>query len=410
MTHPAAYLPVNIGERTRFEAHGQSFLIGYHSRDTYWLSTDPPGQRRRWGTRRQITRDIAYVFENGVLPPQSGQMWEGRHYRIPPEPPRHFVAPRVVRDFNTLDDLIAHARDELGATHVLVADANTKLYFPRGGQYSYEEASVWRKSGYWHAQGPSARTGVEELPEEVQEIGGGRREGRRAAEARRSPRKGLSHNQVMRIADDLSKKVQGTSPKSVIIADEPGARFKTYSPGGQPVVVFVSTVDDKNIALDVYADERTLDRYENISTFLYGPGGYTSKRVSVDDMAETINEVWKMVDGYAESWQEDGGGELDEPQQRIPDRKPQKFKIGDKVESGYQRKRGTIEKIEWSTTFGNWTYLLAGKAAEYPEWGAGPNGRVWVVESDLRRSSGEGSAHRSPERSPSTRRRAEKTR
>lgn len=94
-------------------------------------------------------------------------------------------APRVVRDFNTLDDLIAHARDELGATHVLVADANTKLYFPRGGQYSYEEASVWRKSGYWHAQGPSARTGVEELPEEVQEIGGGRREGRRAAEARR---------------------------------------------------------------------------------------------------------------------------------------------------------------------------------------------------------------------------------
>jgi hypothetical protein len=69
--HPAAYLPVNIGERVRFEAHGQSFLIGYHSRDTYWLSTDPPGERRRWGTRRQITEDIAYVFANGTLPPAS---------------------------------------------------------------------------------------------------------------------------------------------------------------------------------------------------------------------------------------------------------------------------------------------------------------------------------------------------
>jgi hypothetical protein len=111
-----------------------------------------------------------------------------RRYPKLPQPPRHFVAPRSpghhVADFNTLDDLIAHARDELGATHVVVDQANTKLYFPRGGQHPYEEASVWRKSGYWHAQGPGARTGVHELPEEVQPIGGGQAE-RRAAEVAR---------------------------------------------------------------------------------------------------------------------------------------------------------------------------------------------------------------------------------
>jgi hypothetical protein len=71
---------------------------------------------------------------------------------------------------------------------------------------------------------------------------------------------------------------------------------------------------------------------------------------------------------------------------RHEDPSTQKFRVGEEVESGYQKKRGTIEKVEWSTTFGNWTYLLVGKAATYPEWGAGANGRIWIVESDLRRS------------------------
>jgi hypothetical protein len=160
--HPAAYLPVNIGERTRFEAHGRRFLVGYHSRNTYWLSTDPPGERRRWGTRRQIVEDIGYVLENGALPPPSGSMWESSH---PAEPAGHRVA-----DFNTLDDLIAHASRELGATHVLVDGANTRIYFPRGGQYPYEEARVQRRAGYWHAEGPQARRGVVRPPREAETI------------------------------------------------------------------------------------------------------------------------------------------------------------------------------------------------------------------------------------------------
>lgn len=187
MTHPAAYLPVNIGERVRFEAHGQSFLIGYHSRDTYWISTDPPGERRRWGTRRQITQDIAYVFENGALPPQSGQMWANDaaiNYRLP-DPSYHYVDPRVA-DFDTIDDLVGHAV-QLGATHVLVAGAHTKLFFPRGGQYPYEEARVWRKNGYWHAEGPGARRGVHQLPQDAAALNMHIGRQRRTAEAR-SPR------------------------------------------------------------------------------------------------------------------------------------------------------------------------------------------------------------------------------
>jgi len=89
-------------------------------------------------------------------------------------------APHVVRDFNTLPDLINHAARDLGATHTSGSDAHTKIYFPRGGQHPYEEATVWRKSGYWHAQGPGARTGVARLPAGAKPIAG--HAGRRAAE------------------------------------------------------------------------------------------------------------------------------------------------------------------------------------------------------------------------------------
>ena len=90
------------------------------------------------------------------------------------------TSPRVA-DFDSLDDLIAHAGSELGATHAVIAGPETKIYFPRGGQHPYEEARVWRKGGYWHAEGPGARTGVRRLPAEARPIEGGK--GQRAAEA-----------------------------------------------------------------------------------------------------------------------------------------------------------------------------------------------------------------------------------
>jgi hypothetical protein len=75
-----------------------------------------------------------------------------------------------VADFNTLEDLIAHARDELGATHILHVDEEIHIYFPRQDG-TYEKAEVWQKDGYWHAQGPGARTIVKRPPSNAKPIG-----------------------------------------------------------------------------------------------------------------------------------------------------------------------------------------------------------------------------------------------
>jgi hypothetical protein len=75
-----------------------------------------------------------------------------------------------VADFNTLDDLVAHARQE-GATHVLRIDDEVHLYFKRrDGQY--EKSEVWQKDGYWHTQGPGSRVIVRRPPENAKPIGG----------------------------------------------------------------------------------------------------------------------------------------------------------------------------------------------------------------------------------------------
>lgn len=89
----------------------------------------------------------------------------------------------VVRDFDTLEDLVGHAAHELGATHVSGDGPTTKIYFPRGGTHPYEAASVRRKGGYWHADGPGAREGVAKLPAGAKTLSGAPRS-RRAAEVR----------------------------------------------------------------------------------------------------------------------------------------------------------------------------------------------------------------------------------
>lgn len=70
-----------------------------------------------------------------------------------------------VADFNSLDDLIAHARGE-GATHVSIHEKvpeHTRLYFPRSDG-KYEEARVWYQNGYWHTQAPSDRSVIDKPP------------------------------------------------------------------------------------------------------------------------------------------------------------------------------------------------------------------------------------------------------
>lgn len=79
-----------------------------------------------------------------------------------------------VADFNTLDDLIDHARRELGATHIDITTADaaythgTQIYFPHGDGYMV--AKVWYENGYFHAQGPSERSFRKALPAGVQPI------------------------------------------------------------------------------------------------------------------------------------------------------------------------------------------------------------------------------------------------
>jgi len=95
------------------------------------------------------------------------------------EAPTHHVA-----DFSTLDDLVAHARQE-GATHVLHIDDEIHLYFKRRDG-RYEKSEVWQKDGYWHTQGPGSRAVVSRPPTNAQPIG----EQRRTAETvARKPRR-----------------------------------------------------------------------------------------------------------------------------------------------------------------------------------------------------------------------------
>ncbi len=120
----------------------------------------------------------------------------------------------VVADFNTIDDLVKHARGE-GATHVSNPSgvgSETKLYFPlRDGGYA--EASVWRKEGYWHTQAPSVRARVAKLPAEAQRIG---RSGGRAAEPhleahRTPPDEQAAHELVLFIENESDLSPDGPS-------------------------------------------------------------------------------------------------------------------------------------------------------------------------------------------------------
>lgn len=66
-------------------------------------------------------------------------------------------------DFDNLEALIEHARGE-GATHVLVAPGDTRLYFPTDG--GYREAKAKQMDGYWHIPAPNWRPIVASLPTE----------------------------------------------------------------------------------------------------------------------------------------------------------------------------------------------------------------------------------------------------
>jgi hypothetical protein len=128
---------------------------------------------------------------------------------------------------------------------------------------------------------------------------------------RPAPRRSIS---VMDLANKLANEVKGSRPKAI----EGGHRwsdknesayFVTHSPEyGQVVVVLVSVFEDGTVALDFFSSERMSesDRYENIAHFLYGPPhGFASRTIDTKEMVGDIRWVWRTVDEYAASWEQD---------------------------------------------------------------------------------------------------------
>lgn len=125
-----------------------------------------------------------YVGDDGVI------------YAMGHEPPtgvnerRRMPRQHAVRDFNTLPEIIEHAKKHDGATHVLTFGSGATLYFPfetAGGRVKqYEEARLWRERGYWHAPAAGGRKVIDRLPNEAQPIDAylAHQGGRRAAESR----------------------------------------------------------------------------------------------------------------------------------------------------------------------------------------------------------------------------------
>lgn len=77
------------------------------------------------------------------------------------------AARQVVRDFNTLEELVKHEQ-AAGATHVWNDSREVFIFYPVAGG-KYQEGKVWQQGGYWHATAPSQRH-VDKLPGRAEPI------------------------------------------------------------------------------------------------------------------------------------------------------------------------------------------------------------------------------------------------
>jgi hypothetical protein len=315
--------------------------------------------------------------------------------------PKEIVDEHRVADFNSIPELIEHAKGE-GASAILVAGQQVTLYFPRRDG-RYDAATIWNQNGYWHAPSKSARSIVTRLPAGAESIGSHtQRVGRRASEARaepqdpqvylsfsegkyrvirqgmpisadkdtseealqvakqfglkvsgnmwngdigqwvplwragpakqppsppgrrgrhlEAPRRRLSRpnlkmtpESALQLAGELSQAVGGSKPRTLpggyrFSDKNEAAQFTTYSPEyNQKVVCVVSVFEDGSTAIGIFSDEGLSGTatYENIAHFTYDGA-------DIPVMKKDIEWVWKTVDGYAASWQEDEDGEVDE--------------------------------------------------------------------------------------------------
>ncbi len=63
-------------------------------------------------------------------------------------------------------------------------------------------------------------------------------------------------------------------------------------------------------------------------------------------------------------------------------RPTRKFKVGDKVGSAYHDEHGEVLEVDWTCTFGCWTYLLL--RSRTSRYGGEKGTKVWVCETDLK--------------------------
>jgi hypothetical protein len=234
--------------------------------------------------------------------------------------PKEIVDEHRVADFNSIPELIEHAKGE-GASAILVAGQQVTLYFPRRDG-RYDAATIWNQNGYWHAPSKSARTIVTRLPAGAESIGSHtQRVGRRASEAPRRrlsrPNLKMTPESALQLAGELSQAVGGSKPRTLpggyrFSDKNEAAQFTTYSPEySQKVVCVVSVFEDGSTAIGIFSDEGLSGTatYENITHFTYDGA-------DIPVMKKDIEWVWETVDGYAASWQEDEDGEVDEASRR----------------------------------------------------------------------------------------------
>jgi hypothetical protein len=101
--------------------------------------------------------DDGVIYASGEEPPLGTSERRSSHRDYP-----------VVRDFDSVDALVEHARDQDGATHVSPMQSKATpvvLYYPTGrywpsGEPQYEAGRVWKKEGYWHTVAPGKRTAL----------------------------------------------------------------------------------------------------------------------------------------------------------------------------------------------------------------------------------------------------------
>jgi len=171
------------GEHTygRWELAGHDFwLTRVGSGAGFWDGDWPKnGDELAEAAKSYGSFDLS-VGDDGVIYGPPPDWYRSHHHRgnverltgKPANPPA-LKERTTVRDFDTRDELVDHAKGE-GATHVVVVGSGATIYFPTSGG-KYEEARAWRQNGYWHAPAPGARKVVDSLPRDAQPIGGARR-------------------------------------------------------------------------------------------------------------------------------------------------------------------------------------------------------------------------------------------